>query len=111
MKHLNLLVLRSPDIERARWFYEHFGMRFVRHAHGAGPEHYAYDDERGVFEIYPARDGDGLDKTGLGFSVPDLADTHHKLAAYEPQPVTDNEWGTSFVVRDPDGRRIEVKQA
>ena len=111
MRDLNLLVLRSPDIERARRFYELFGMSFTRHAHGAGPEHYAHEDERGVFEIYPAKQADTHDKTGLGFLVADLAETHQKLAAYQPQAITDGEWGRTFVVRDPDGRRVEVKQA
>src|SRR4051794_16102767 len=111
MRNLNLLVLRSPDIERARRFYEHFGMTFTRHAHGAGPEHYAHEDERGVFEIYPAKPGDAPDKTGLGFAVADLAEMHGKLAAHQPQAIAENDWGKSFVLRDPDGRRVEVKQA
>ena len=114
MRSLNLLVLRSPDIERARLFYEVLGMTFIRHAHGAGPEHYAHQDERGVFEIYPAKQaeggGGGGDKTGLGFAVADLADMREKLAAYQPQPISDGEGGRTFVVRDPDGRRVEVKQ-
>ena len=50
MKNLNLLLLRSPDIERARRFYQVFGMTFTRHAHGSGPEHFAHEDERGVFD-------------------------------------------------------------
>jgi catechol 2,3-dioxygenase-like lactoylglutathione lyase family enzyme len=111
MRNLNLLVLRSPDIERARRFYELFGMTFTRHAHGVGPDHYAHEDERGVFEIYPAKQGDAADKTGLGFLVADLAEMHAKLAAYQAQAIGENEWGRTFVVRDPDGRRVEVKQA
>jgi lactoylglutathione lyase len=86
-------------------------MTFTRHAHGAGPEHYAHEDERGVFEIYPAKQGDAADKTGLGFLVADLAGMHAKLAGYQPQGIAENEWGRTFVLRDPDGRRVEVKQA
>ena len=111
MKHLNLIVLRSADIEKTRAFYELLGMTFTRHAHGTGPEHYAHEDERGVFEIYPAKQAaDAGDKTGLGFVVTDLAAMHVKLASYQPQAITQNEWGRTFVVRDPDGRRVEVKQ-
>ena len=110
MRNLNLLVLRSPDIERTSRFYEYFGMTFTRHAHGAGPEHFAHEDERGVFEIYPAKQGDAPDKTGLGFAVDDLVDMHAKLARYQPQAISENQWGKTFVVRDPDGRRVEVKQ-
>ena len=111
MKHLNLLVLRSPDIERARRFYEVFGLRFHRHAHGTGPEHYAHEDERGVFEIYPAKQANEGDQTGLGFVVADLAKVHGELAAFAPAAIAEHEWGRTFVVRDPDGRRVEVKQA
>ena len=53
MNGLNLLVLRCRDLERARAFYEVLGLRFTRHAHGSGPQHYAHEDERGVFELYP----------------------------------------------------------
>ena len=110
MKHLNLLVLRSPDIERARQFYELLGMRFSRHAHGTGPEHYAHEDERGVFEIYPTKQPSG-DAAGLGFAVDDLAATRESLIAYAPAEIRESEWARSFVIRDPDGRRVEVKQA
>jgi hypothetical protein len=29
---------------------------------------------------------------------------------FEPEEVKDTAWGRTFVVRDPDGRRVEVKQ-
>ena len=109
---LNLLVLRCRDLERARVFYEVFGLSFTRHAHGSGPEHYAHEDERGVFELYPATNvaSDG-DRTGLGFVVADLAEVHARLVAlsFAPAEARDNPWGRTFVVRDPDGRRVEVK--
>jgi catechol 2,3-dioxygenase-like lactoylglutathione lyase family enzyme len=113
VRYLNLLVLRSPDIERTRRFYEVFGLRFTRHAHGSGPEHYAHEDERGVFEIYPAKQAAaaGGDHTGLGFVVDDLEAVHRELGEYAPAPIAQQEWGQTFVVRDPDGRRVEVKQA
>ena len=69
MKHLNLLVLRSTDIEAARRFYELLGLSFTRHAHGSGPEHYAHEDERGVFEIYPVKAGGQSDTAGVGSST------------------------------------------
>lgn len=51
MLAINLLVLRCADLERSRLFYELLGLRFTRHAHGSGLEHYAHEDERGVFEL------------------------------------------------------------
>ena len=90
-----------------------FGLRFERHAHGAGAEHYAHEDERGVLELYPSTSPAPGDATGLGFAVGDLEATSRQLAAalHAPGPIRDNPWGRSFVVRDPDGRRVEVTQA
>ena len=109
MKALSLLVLRSGDVEKARQFYELLGMSFSRHRHGTGPEHYASEDDRGVVEIYPRSGGEG-DATGLGFKVPDVRQTFDQFASagYKPSPIRDNDWGRSFVVRDPDGRRVEI---
>jgi catechol 2,3-dioxygenase-like lactoylglutathione lyase family enzyme len=109
VRTLNLLVLRSPNMDAARLFYETFGMRFERHAHGAGPEHYASEDARGVLEIYPAA---AADTVGLGFACDDLEAARVALAdaGHQPGLIKDNPWGRTFVVRDPDGRRVEVKQ-
>ena len=110
MKRLNLLVLRSPAMDTTRAFYELLGLNFTRHAHGSGPEHFAHEDERGVFEIYPVKPGGKADNVGLGFAVDDLVAAHRRFADHQPGPIHVNEWGRSFVVRDPDGRRVEIKQ-
>ena len=110
MNRLNLLVLRCRGVERSRAFYEIFGLSFAPHRHGSGPEHYAHEDGRGVLELYPASSPDAGDATGLGFSAPNLSPLFDQFAAlgFEPTPIRDNPWGRSFVVRDPDGRRVEV---
>jgi predicted enzyme related to lactoylglutathione lyase len=112
VKSLNLLVLRSSDIERAKAFYACFGMTFTRHAHGTGPEHYAHEDDAGVFEIYPAAPGASPDTGGLGFAVPRLESVADALRATGAAPgePRENPWGRTFVARDPDGRRVEVKE-
>jgi lactoylglutathione lyase len=111
LRPLNLLVLRCRDIEVSRAFYETFGLRFTKHTHGSGPEHYGHEDERGVIELYPTTLPAAGDATGLGFVVPSLEETARLLAAHSPGLTRDNPWGRSFVVRDPDGRRVEVMQA
>ena len=110
MKALNRLVLRCGDLEASRAFYELLGLRFERHAHGSGPEHYAHEDERGVLELYPAK-GPG-DATGLGFASSELDALFVRFdaAGYRPQAIRQNPWGRTFVVRDPDDRRVEVKE-
>jgi lactoylglutathione lyase len=98
-------------MERTRRFYAMLGLQFARHAHGSGPEHLAHEDERGVFEIYPAdAAAHATDSTGLGFSVSHLDSVHADLAEFGPKPIRDTDWGRTFVVRDPDGRRVEIKQ-
>ena len=112
MNRLNLLVLRCADIKRTRAFYELLGLRFQQHAHGSGPIHFAHEDERGVIELYPADTANPADHVGLGFTVDDLPAAHARFAhaARNPGDIRDREWGRTFVVRDPDGRRVEVKQ-
>ncbi len=113
MLGLNLLVLRCGDVERARAFYECLGQAFERHRHGTGPEHWAAEAAGGVFELYPAYPGAAADTTGLGFAVSDLTAASARMAGlgFAPGATGDRPWGRTFVVRDPDGRRVEVKQA
>jgi catechol 2,3-dioxygenase-like lactoylglutathione lyase family enzyme len=110
MKSLNLLVLRCGNIERSKAFYELFGMAFAKHQHGNGPVHYASDDESGMFELYPL-EGASADQTGLGFTSGDLEGLHMLMRRnqFAPREIRDTELGRMFVVRDPDGRRVEVK--
>jgi len=111
VRTLNLLVIHCGDIERARAFFECFGMTFKKHAHGSGPEHYACEEDAGVFELYPRATDGPADQTGLGFDSHDLGATADLLrsSGFAPGAVAENPWGRTFVVRDPDNRRVEVK--
>ena len=113
MTHLNLLVLRCRDPEASRAFYERFGFVFAEHVHGAGPRHFAAETGGFVLELYPAPSAEYGDQTGVGFAVADLRGLHERLVAggLGPGAIKDNPWGVSFVVRDPDGRRVEVQQS
>jgi catechol 2,3-dioxygenase-like lactoylglutathione lyase family enzyme len=110
MRSLNLLVLRCGNIDRAKSFYELFGMAFVKEQHGNGPMHYSSTDDAGTLELYPA-EGAGVDQTGLGFTSGDLDGLHMLLRRnqFAPREIRDTELGRMFVVRDPDGRRVEIK--
>ena len=109
---LNLLVLRCGNVDRARDFYECSGMTFEKHRHGGGPDHLAAEDAGGVFELYPATADVAADQTGLGFGVENLPATRAVLISrgFAPGEITDRPWGRTFVVRDPDGRRVEARQ-
>jgi lactoylglutathione lyase len=111
---LNLVVLRSPNLEQAAAFYSRLGLQFTRHQHGSGPEHFAAEVAGGVFEIYPlAADGPSTLGTRIGFTVPSLDATIEALGEYSGTVVSspkDSEWGRRAVVTDPDGHRIELLQ-
>jgi lactoylglutathione lyase len=111
---LNLVVLRSTDIEAAAEFYRCLGLEFVRQRHGDGPEHFAAETMGGVFEIYPLMlDGPRTSGTRVGFSVSSLDES---LAALQPypraivSPPKNSPWGYRAVVKDPDGHRVELVQ-
>jgi catechol 2,3-dioxygenase-like lactoylglutathione lyase family enzyme len=108
----NLLVLRCRDLERSRAFYQLFDLAFSAHAHGKGPTHYAHETPDFVLELYPAPSSDYTDQTAIGFAVDDLAALHAQLisAGLNPGAISKESWGTTFVIRDPDGRRVELKQ-
>ena len=108
----NLLVIRSPDIDRAVTFYEQIGILFVRHAHGKGPQHYASDICGFVFEIYPQRNADDTTtNTRLGFNVDDVdgvIDLLREIDATIVTEPTDTEWGRRAVVKDFDEHTVEL---
>ncbi len=109
---VNLLVIRSPDIDRAVTFYTRMGMLFDRHAHGNGPQHYASDICGFVFEIYPQRNLDDVTtNTRLGFNVDDVDGVIDLLRQIDATIVTepaDTEWGRRAVVKDFDGHTVEL---
>jgi hypothetical protein len=112
---LNLVVLRSADLERAVAFYTRLGLRFSRHRHGSGPEHFAAELPGGVFELYPLPQG-GASTLGtrVGFSVPSVDVALAALSDYPGAVVTsarDSEWGRRAVVADPDGHRVELLES
>ncbi len=68
-----------------------------------------------VIEIYPLPDdGTQVDSsTRLGFTVESLADDIQVLQNIGTKVVTppkETTWGLQFVVRDPDGRAVELTQ-
>lgn len=94
---LNLVVLRSVDIDRAAQFYQGLGLEFTKHRHGKGPEHCAAEMEGLVFEIYPrSADGESSAGTRIGFRV---APVEEAVAALEKaggklmSPPKDSPWG------------------
>lgn len=114
---LNLVVIRTADLERAARFYGVIGLTFTRERHGTGPEHLACEVAAAglVFEIYPRKaESESSDATRLGFAVPDVDAAVAALLSAGGTPVTepkDSPWGRRAVVADPDGHRVELTSA
>ncbi len=113
---LNLVVLYSPDIERLRAFYALLGLEFEREQHGRGPEHYAAELGEAVLEIYPQADTSPGDVSAvrLGFDVAWIDAVLDPLLSAGGTLVTapqETQRGIVAVVRDPDGRKVELVEA
>jgi lactoylglutathione lyase len=110
--HLNLVVLRSADIDRAATFYQRMGLLFTRHSHGSGPVHYSSEVSGLVFEICPlAANATPTTGTRIGFRVDSVDEIVALLAELGAQIVSkpaDSEWGRRAVVRDLDGHTVEL---
>lgn len=111
---LNLVVIRSTDIERAQRFYAAMGLPLARESHGAGPSHYVSAVGGLVFEIYPMAAGQPpTTGTRLGFQVdavdaliPGLVEAGGSVVV----AAGDVPGGRRAVVSDPDGHRVELFQ-
>lgn len=109
---LNLLVIRSPDIDRAATFYQTLGLLLGRHAHGSGPEHFVAVVDGLAFEIYPLLKGQ-LPTTDARFgftvdSVDELVPLLEAAGAVVAVRPHDRDGGRHAVLRDFDGHRVEL---
>jgi hypothetical protein len=115
MTNLSLLVLKTCQLESVRQFYAALGIAFSEERHGTGPVHYAGRVGDAVLEIYPLPDGGtpADATTRLGFAVEQLAEVVQTLRS-SGTPVDSEPRATSrglrAVVRDPDGRAVELTQ-
>ena len=112
---INLIVIKTHQIERIKNFYEQLGMNFVYHQHANGPKHYSTEIEKVVFEIYPLNgiESDGLSSLRLGFDILNLDKLISKLVEKNVKLIAkakNTEWGYVAVIEDPDGRKIELKE-
>jgi lactoylglutathione lyase len=111
---LNLVVIRSTNLEKAVKFYQMLGLSFDKHQHESGSEHFASKIEQVTFEIYPqTAKTEPTTGTRLGFQVSDIDSLIITLQKEDVPFLTklsESEWGRRAVVVDPDGHRVEVTQ-
>ena len=111
---LKLIVLKTDQIESVRAFYAQLGFQFQQEQHGKGPVHYSAKLGEGILEVYPLPSNGSVDRAmRLGFGVTNVAmiletlDDLGEVVSREKQ----TPWGLRAVVRDPDGRTVELYQA
>ena len=115
--NINLIVLKTNQLENLVAFYEQLGFQFSNHRHGNGPLHFAAELSNFVFEIYPlpADINTPDNTTRLGFTIPDLETTLEKLKEHgnsiriKKEPMV-TAWGYQALVEDPDGRKVELRE-
>jgi predicted enzyme related to lactoylglutathione lyase len=112
---LTLLVLKTRQVEQLRLFYQTLGVELVPEQHGKGPVHYAGRAGDVVIEVYPLPDdASPVDvSTRLGFAVEDVVVVVRALegiGARIVRPPKTTAWGLQGVVKDPDGRSVELTQ-
>lgn len=109
---LNLVVIRSSNLEAAQRFYNHLGIYFDRHKHGKGLEHLASEVEGNVFEIYPATKSSPVSSsTRIGFLIQEIESKILNLESVGGRVITkthESAWGQRSVIADPDGHKIEL---
>ena len=95
-------------------FYQSFGLTFDYHRHGKGVMHYSCEMNNGiVFEIYPLLKSQTIPdiSTRLGFKVQSLDVIIQKLESLNIKIVQSpkmTKWGKRAVVKDLDGRKVEL---
>jgi lactoylglutathione lyase len=110
---IRLLVIRTTDIDRLASFYELFGFKFEYHKHEKSPYHYSASIGNMVLEIYPLAKGQAeADKElRLGFSIESFEDIiqvlKDKQTVFLSEP-TQTDYGFIAIIKDPDGRKIEL---
>ena len=108
---LRLLVLKTPQLDAVRAFYQSLGIELTEERHDSGPVHYAGQIGDAVLEIYPLPGGTADATTRLGFVVGNLERLVGELETGTTRVIAwpqRTAWGVRAVVQDPDGRAVEL---
>jgi predicted enzyme related to lactoylglutathione lyase len=114
MPSLALLVLKTHQMEAVRRFYAALGIEFQQEKHEKGPIHFSGQLGDTILEIFPLPPDRTSDvTTRLGFVVDDLSKVLETLVAnglIGRKVPEETESGLLVVLRDPDGRAVELTQ-
>jgi len=110
---IRLLVVRTLEIARLADFYALLGLTFEYHKHGKSPYHYSALIGSTILEIYPLAKGqtEADKELRVGFALDDFENTvttlKDKGAEFFSEP-TQTDYGFMAIIKDPDGRKIEL---
>lgn len=110
---IRLLVIRTIEIAQLAEFYSLLGLTFEYHKHGKSPYHFSTLVGNTILEIYPLAKGqtEADKELRIGFALDEFENTIITLKekgvefVSEPMPT---DYGFMAIIKDPDGRRIEL---
>lgn len=109
-----LVIVRTHRVEKVCDFYAALGFDLQEEQHGKGPIHYSATAGPAVFEVYPLLEGHPVDSSlRLGFFIDDVTaavETVRKMGARVDSKPNSGPDGLRAIVRDPDGRVVELLQ-
>jgi predicted enzyme related to lactoylglutathione lyase len=110
---IRLLVIRTIEITRLSDFYALLGLTFEYHKHGNSPYHYSALVGNTILEIYPLAKGQTEEdkELRLGFALDEFENTiitlKEKGVEFVSEPMQ-TDYGFMAIIKDPDGRKIEL---
>jgi len=110
---IRLLVIRTSEIARLADFYTLLGLTFEYHKHGKSPYHYSAPVGNTILEIYPLAKGqtEADKELRVGFALDNFESTmttlKDKSVEFVLEPMQ-TDYGFMAIIKDPDGRRIEL---
>lgn len=113
---LILVVIRANQLDACHEFYTQLGLTFIFQQHGNGVFHFSARIGKTIFEIYPLQDGQTQADTStrLGFTLSNfdaVIEFFQKQEGVVVSPPKQTEWGVSAVLKDPDGRKVEIQKS
>jgi catechol-2,3-dioxygenase len=109
---LKLIVLRTHRLEEMKAFYETLGIKFVEEQSGKGPVRYVGAIGSAVLELTPRSKGEAPveHSVRLGFAVSNLGNIAMELGSTGIRIGPSERNSPVVVIKDPDGRVIELTQ-
>jgi predicted enzyme related to lactoylglutathione lyase len=110
---IRLLVIRTIEMAQLADFYALLGLTFEYHKHGKSPWHFSAPAGHTILEIYPLAKGqtEADKELRLGFALDDFDNTiiimKEKGVEFVSEPMQ-TDYGFMAIIKDPDGRRIEL---